>query len=187
MLKYGLIPCIVLLAFTIGCSNNNDESGENKTNPNTQPIHYETDQEQKDRLNYDEPSIGERGGYPQSEQEQVNDADYKGGYSDAFTNKEAILLSQELQNKKDIIQAQVAVTDKRIIVGVMQREHTDHFAVNKIESTIREILPNTEKEIIVYTDDIHWDRMKNLDARLKAKNRGDDLENIVEDFLNIKN
>ncbi|AIF45384.1 YhcN/YlaJ family sporulation lipoprotein [Virgibacillus sp. SK37] len=186
MFKYSLIPGVALLALTIGCTNDNEESVENKANPNTQPMHYETDQEQKERLNYDEPSIGEQGGYPQSEQQQVNDADYKSGYSDAFTNEEAMLLSQELQNKKDIIQAQVAVTDKRIIVGVMQREHTDHLAVNKIESTIREILPNTKKEIIVYTDDIHWDRMKNLDARLKAKNRGDDLEKTVEDFLNSK-
>src|SRR5690625_1979386 len=168
---------------------NNGEEEANMDNDNvTQPIHYETEREQKDRLNVREQTIGERGGYPQSKQENINDQDYEGGYSDIYTTDRTEEIAEYLQKKQEIVQAQVAETDDRIVIAVMLPERTrcDVDAGRLIEEEVRNILPGTNKQIIVYTDDVYWDRMKNLDGRWKARQTGEELGEMLEDFFNME-
>ncbi|MEC5422057.1 YhcN/YlaJ family sporulation lipoprotein [Virgibacillus sp. C22-A2] len=175
---------ILLILFVVGCTNADDNTQTNNEDIRTQPIHYETESEQKARKGLRDKTIGEQGGYPQSDQEGVNASDYSGGYSDVFTNEESEFLANELQAHRDIIQAQVASTEDRIIVAVMLREHSNHDVAETIETEVREVIPETDKQIIIYTDDIYWDRMKNLDARLEARDVGEDLEDYITDFFN---
>lgn len=184
MLIKRLAP-ILLLIFIVACNGNESEqetTNQSTNNRSIQPIHY--DEKNSDRYDAKEPSIGEQGGYEQSEQNDVNKSDFN-AYTDPFTNEESIRISEELQKQKDIIQAQVASTDDRIVVAVMLREHDNHDITQQIEENIKKIVPNTGKQIIVYTDDVHWDRMKNLGSRGKAKSIGDDVEGHMEELFQL--
>ncbi|WP_158591724.1 YhcN/YlaJ family sporulation lipoprotein [Oceanobacillus halophilus] len=179
-----MLITVMISIVMVACTNEDESSQSGSDYLHTQPIHYDTRQENNERMGTNEKSIGEQGGYPQSEQRGVNAADYEGGYSDPFTNEETELISKKLKQQKDIIQAQVASTEDRIIVAVMLREHFDHNVtsdIDDIEKQVKKIVPNTEKQIIVYTDDVQWDRMKNLNARYKSGKNGDELFN---NFLN---
>ncbi|MFD2628668.1 YhcN/YlaJ family sporulation lipoprotein [Oceanobacillus kapialis] len=154
---------LLLLA---GCNTAQNEQGQGsdqQNKENTEYVHYETDQERVDRNQ--EPSIGERGGYPQSHQEGANDADFEKGYSDAYTNEEALWLSEELENRKDIVTAQVASTEDKILVGLIQREYAGENVPDQVKEEIKRLLPDTKKEIIVFTDNAYWEYMKNRDAK----------------------
>lgn len=173
----------LFILIVTACSPNEQGASERTNNSSVQPIHF--DKKQSDIYDNEEPSIGEQGGYPQSEQNGVNQADFR-NYSDAFTNEESLFITKELEKQKDIIQAQVASSEDRIVVAVMLREHVDHDMPQKIEEDVKELVPGTNKQIIVYTDDVQWNQMKNLDTRLKAKTIGDDLENTIKDLFQLK-
>ncbi|WP_067727292.1 YhcN/YlaJ family sporulation lipoprotein [Oceanobacillus damuensis] len=177
-----ITPFILMVSIVGACNGGAQNTSEQSYDDSVQPMHF--DEKTEDIYDEQEPSIGDMGGYHQSEQRNVNKSDFS-EYSDVFTNEESIRISEELANQKDIIQAQVASTDDRIIVAVMLREHFDHHASVDIESEVRKIVPETEKQITVYTDDIQWDRMKNLDARLQAKTIGEDMEIFVEELFQL--
>lgn len=179
-----LFPLLALTMLLVACTNTDtgkdtQDSNENST---TQPIHYETEEEQKDRLNTRDQTIGEQGGYPQSDQEGVNSSDYSGRYSDAFTNEKSEKLSKKIKDRKDIVQAQVASTDDRVIVAVILKEkYTNHNIKDSIESEVREAMPN--KEIVVYTDEVYWDQRRNMDSRLGSDNKDYNVEDYIDDFF----
>lgn len=163
----------VLLSFILfltACGMNEESKGTDTTDRNTQPIHFESNNDQN-------RSIGERGGYPQSEQLNVNRGN-EINYTDIYANDKTEKLRKQLVKTKDIVQAQVAETDDEIIVAVIlsqayQKDIASQDEVedtlDRIENKVKEILPNTNKEIIVYTDTMHWHRMKNIDARTKNR------------------
>ena len=177
---YRIISLMCLLLLTAACSDVNREAN-NDDSIKTQPINYETDQEQKDRLNIRDETIGEKGGYPQSDQDGVNASDFKKGYSDAFTNEESELISKQLKEKKEIVQAQVASTDERIIVAVILSEKTDPGIKQIIQEEVEKIAP--EKQVMIYTDEVHWDHMKDLGARKGSENREYDVEEYIDEFF----
>lgn len=177
---YKIIPITFILLLTVACSSVN-EDGNNGEGIKTQPINYETDQERKDRLNTRDKTIGEKGGYPQSKQEGVNASDFHKGYSDPFTNEESELISKQLKEKKEIVQVQVAATDERIIVAVILSEKADPEIKKTIQEEVESIAP--DKQITVYTDEVHWDHMKNLDARKGSEKREYDIEEYIDDFF----
>ncbi|WP_249870983.1 YhcN/YlaJ family sporulation lipoprotein [Oceanobacillus saliphilus] len=179
--KLFFIALILLIGACDGAENASEQNNVGNDG-SIQPIRF--DEKNVDIYDSPGPSIGEMGGYEQSEQRGVNTADFS-KYSDVFTNEESIRISEELAKQKDIIQAQVASTEDRIIVAVMLREHFDHHVAHKIEDEVRKIVPDSDKQIIVYTDDIQWDRMKNIDARLGARETGYELGNILEEFFQI--
>jgi hypothetical protein len=187
MAKLMMIMFSLLFTFIAGCADTADEETKMNRESPTQPIHYETEREQKDRLNVRDKTIGERGGYPQSKLENINDADFEGGYTDEYTTDRTQEVSEYLKKKQGIIQAQVAETDDRIVVAVMLPEHTnrDVDVSRSIEEEVKNILPGTNKQIVVYTDDIYWDRMKNIDARWKARETGEDIGEMLENFFNV--
>lgn len=188
MTKLIWIPCSVLLILGACTNTNEEETGMDQDNI-TQPIHYETEREQKERLNVRDQTIGERGGYPQSRQENVHDANFDDGFTDEYTTERTKEIANYLQNKQQIIQAQVAETDDRIVVAVLMQERTnrDVDVSASIEEEVRNILPGTNKEIVVLTNDKYLDRMRNLDARWKARETGEDLGEMLEDFFNVEN
>ena len=189
MMKRIIVPCSLLFLFLTACGNNGEEETGMEDDNVSQPIHFETEQEQKDRLNVREQTIGERGGYPQTQQENVNEQDYEGGYSDIYTNDRTEEIAEYLQGKQEIIQAQVAETDDRIVIAVILPERTNRDAdvSASIEEEVRNILPGTNKQIVVYTDDVYWDRMKNLDGRWKARETGEELGEMLQNFFNMEN
>lgn len=184
MRMYTIFILIIFIGtLLIGCTDDNttnDQPSNNRTE-SVQPIHFE-DQEMEES-NQPE-SIGEQGGYIQSRQYGVNET-RANNYTDAFTNEESIRITESLRNRVDVVQAQVASTEDRIVVGVILKEHADPDTGDKLVKHIERQLEDTDKEIIVYTDDIQWDRMKNLDSRLQAKEMGEQVENLFEDIFQI--
>lgn len=162
---------LLLIIVLTACTNTKEEAQDNHDNNNTgiQPMHFETDKKAENRNN----------GEDNQRQQRQN----KTRYSDVFTNEESIMLSEKLEKRKGINRAQVASTDERIIVAVMLSDHSDHNITKKIEADIKEIIP--DKQIVIYTDDTHWERMKNLDARLESKNIGNDVEDNLKELFNI--
>lgn len=162
-----LLLIIVLAACTNTREGVRDDDGNNNTD--IQPMHFESEKKTQNTNN--------------KEGNQSQQKNRESRYSDAFTNEESLMLTNTLEKRKDIMQAQVATTDDRVIVGVMLSEHTDHNTTKKIESEIKEIIP--DKQIIIYTDDTRWERMKNLDAKLESKNIGNDVEDNIKELFNI--
>ncbi|MTW84189.1 hypothetical protein F3157_00700 [Virgibacillus dakarensis] len=150
----------------VGCSNantNNDENAQNNAS-NTESIHYETDNEHADRLGERDKSIGERGGYPQSDQSGTNASNgQQGNFTDNFVNEESDKIYQRLINYREIKQAQIAITDDKVIVALMLNDYNDQNVRDLVVKEVKKVEPN--KEIVIYTDDIHWNRVKNMNSR----------------------
>ncbi|WP_087971793.1 YhcN/YlaJ family sporulation lipoprotein [Oceanobacillus rekensis] len=181
MLK-NLMLFIFMIFVMAACNGGEQETSEQPNGGAVQPMHF--DEKTRDIYDRQGPSIGEQGGYPQSKQRGVNSSDFS-EYSDAFTNEESIRIMEELVKQKDIIQAQVASTDDRIIVAVMLRENLDREIADDIEAEVKEIVPASDKEVIVYTDDVQWDRMKNFDSRIQSEDMDEDTTNFMEEFFHM--
>ncbi|WP_163970116.1 YhcN/YlaJ family sporulation lipoprotein [Oceanobacillus halotolerans] len=182
----SFITISLMVPFVIACNDTDhiDENAQrdgNQSDP--QPIHYESEGEKRERLGIDDQSIGERGGYPQTNRDDINRSENNNRYTDAFTNEESEEIAEHLRQRNDIRQVQVASTDDRVVVAVMLNKHHDHHVPDNIEEDIKEFVQ--DKKIVVYTDDIYWERMRNLDSRLNQANMGEDVEQEIEDLFNI--
>lgn len=159
-----LLLGLFILFATAGCGNEAEE-GQNENNNQYQPINYETREEQTNRAGSRDNTIGELGGYPQSDQEYVNDGDknLNAKNEDRYTNERTMLISEYLAERKEIVQAQVAETDERIIVAVITADNEYFPNLNEvIEKEVKRVIP--DKQIVVYTQAIWWDRMRNLNS-----------------------
>ncbi|MEN1969278.1 YhcN/YlaJ family sporulation lipoprotein [Lentibacillus sp. N15] len=153
----------VSLLMLFGCSNNNANKDQHNDS-DTQPIHYETDHEHAKRLGTTDRSIGDRGGYPQSDQSGTNASNgQQGTYSDNFVNQESEQIYQRLINYKQIKQAQIAITEDKVIVGLMLNDYKEEHVRDLVVKEVKKVEP--DKEVVIYTDNIHWNRMKNMNAR----------------------
>lgn len=164
----NIIIMSFIFVFLTACTNARDNTESNKENTNTEPINYEMEGEREERLNIQ--GNDKQKTYPEQR------------YSDAFTNEESIMLSKELERRRDVTKAQVASTDDRVIVAVMLQDHADHNITKKLRKEIEKMIP--DKQVIIYTDDTHWDRMKNIDAKMGTKNIGNENRNKIKDFFN---
>ncbi|TFJ94001.1 YhcN/YlaJ family sporulation lipoprotein [Lentibacillus salicampi] len=176
IIRWMMFPvCLFLL---IGCAQYESGEQDSGQNMNSQPIHYESEKEHNERLGAEDQGIDEDGGYPQSEQKELNNGD-RNGQSDKFTNEMSLNISNHLKQRNDVRQVQVAVSEERVVVGIMLSDHAPPDMRERVEQEVQEMVPN--KEVYVYTDEIFWDRMRNKDARLDQIN-GDTREFLREFF-----
>lgn len=161
----GIAGLSLLVLF--GCSNTN-ETGQNtgKDNDDTQPIHYETDKEQQERQNLRPETIGDRGGYPQSDRRDTNASEGKHeDFSDPYVNKETGEIYDRITRFREIKQAQISTTDDKVVVALMLNDYNEENVRDKIVDEVQKVEPN--KEVVIYTDDIHWNKMRNSRSRMK--------------------
>ncbi|WP_099158639.1 YhcN/YlaJ family sporulation lipoprotein [Virgibacillus ndiopensis] len=186
MNKKILLNTGIIIAFLFGCANTNQDENAQDNNVETQPLHYETNEEQKDRQGVKKESVGEKGGYKQSDQKGTNASERNSGnYTDIFTNEETKEIYRHVTGLKEVKNAQIASTEEKVIVAVMLNEHSNHNVQAVIEQEVKKFAP--DKTIVVYTDDIYWDRMSNLKSRLKAGNGGNEFQEQMEKFFNRDN
>lgn len=160
---------LVILGITlVGCTNNNDEATRDNPGDYTQPINYETNEEQD-----------EHEGYPQSDQTGMNDGD-ETGQSDFYTNEETVSIAHKLSKQKEVVQAQVALTEHKVVVGVMLNDNAPPDMQETIKKQVQDMKP--DKKVHVYTDDIYWDRMRNKDSKLDQFNGG--MKEFLNEFFN---
>lgn len=187
-MRSKIITTMCILVFIVGgCTNTNSDGKKetNKESPNSDPISYETQQGNKDRGGVREHSLEEQAGYSQHDQDNVNHGEANRDNTDIFTTQEAEEISRRLTRRRDITQAQVATTEDRVIIGViLKKQQTgNQKLISDIEKEVQQFAP--DKEVIVYTDDTHWNKMKDLDKGLKRNNSGEDVEKYIENFLNM--
>ncbi|WP_042146142.1 YhcN/YlaJ family sporulation lipoprotein [Paucisalibacillus sp. EB02] len=175
-----ILSSLFLLA---ACGNESEQGMNNNTNQkNIQPINYETPNEQESRSGDQDKSIGEIGGYKQSDQEYVNEGDknFNAKNEDQYTSERTYLISEYLSERKEIVQSQIAETDDRIIVAVMTGNQYFPDLPEIITRDVKEIVP--DKEVVVYTDKAWWDHMRNLNSN--PKDLDQDIEKNLHDFFN---
>jgi hypothetical protein len=170
MFKRKKIIVFGVLTLTLfGCNDNNVLDNPNRgTDTDTTPVRYESTQEQNARRDIQHQSPQEQNTSPLNEQRDKGD-----NFTDPYTNEEAVSIYNKLMKREEIMQAQVASTDDRITVAVMfKKQHFNHDSKpngKDIENIVRDIVPDTNKDIVVYTDNIEWDKRKNDNARLKDR------------------
>lgn len=162
----------------VGCTNENNDTSTESDVDDSKLIRYETKEEQNERLGINDYGTKD---YYQSDEEGITP---DGNERILFDNKESLLIAQKLEKRPDIKQAQVATVDDNIIVFVTLKDYTNDNITNNIKSVVQEIVPN--KEIIIFTDDIHWNRMRNLQAGLKQKEIGENVEQYLEQHFDIQ-
>lgn len=177
----GLLLTVLLVG---GCSTDDDQNNEaSQNNDQPQTINYETKGEQNERLGLRNQTTGEEGSDPRTEQDKYNRGDNTtGSNTDMFTTKQSKQIADRLMERQDIKSAQVAITDEKVIVGVMLNDHSDHDVIKGIKEEVREF--ENDKTIVVYTDDNNWDRANNLKARLKQANLPNEIKENMRDFFN---
>ncbi|MYL53379.1 hypothetical protein GLW08_08510 [Pontibacillus yanchengensis] len=97
-------------------------------------------------------------------------------------DKQSREIGKRLSESRYVKTAQVVVTNEKVVVAIEEPDRTTYTRVNVAEK-VREILkemPETNgKEIVVYTDERYWDRMKDLKSRL---HQDEEMPNGVDQF-----
>lgn len=163
----GVMGLSLLILF--GCTNTNDtdQNAEQENRSDTQPIHYETDEEQRERQNERPETIGDRGGYPQSDQRDTNASESKyENSSDPYINEDSGKIYDRIIRFREIKQAQIAISEDKVMVALMLNDYNEETIRDKIVKEVEKVEP--DKEVVIYTDDIHWNRMRNSRSRFKS-------------------
>ncbi|MUK86989.1 hypothetical protein GMD78_01050 [Ornithinibacillus sp. L9] len=187
MKKYILLGMSVFVI--TGCATQEEGRHANNSENNLQPIHYETPEQQREREGQPR-SIGERGGYPQSELEGLNAGDTDDRNRDRYTNEKTMEISQYLSELRYIKQAQVSETNDRIVVAAILNNHSDQTSLGDADDRAQQIKQEVkkfgrDKEIVVYTDNIYWNRMRNLNSNQISID--ENIDQFLEDFFNTDN
>ncbi|GAA0601596.1 hypothetical protein GCM10009001_17990 [Virgibacillus siamensis] len=173
------LSTLLLATILAGCAGITDNAADNEDDLSSEPIHYETENERNDRLNNGPDSIAEQGGYEQSDQDRLNMGD-RDAQTDLYTNEFTMSISEQLKQNKNIKQAQVTATDKKIVVGVLLNEYAPKGMKQSIKKEVKQMVP--ERKVVVYTDRIYWDKMRDEDAEPDQLNG--DVEEFIDEFFN---
>lgn len=173
-----MLLLLAILLFVVGCSKN----GTSIEGPNTSPINYQPnkdrDQMEKDPeidYSYYEQSKRRMGEFKQKNPQNMDE--------DIYTSEETNRVADHLLKQSNIVNAQVASTNDRIIVAVKLSDYGDREVGNEIEQEVRTIVPN--KEIVVYTDYTYWEHEKDKMASDGASEISENVDDFLENFFNI--
>lgn len=185
MNKTELLAIGLFISLLFGCTNTDNNTENDNGDANTQPINYETNEERSERLGNRDLTIGQKGGYPQSDQSDLNgpgqnDTDS----SDIFTNDESKKIMDHLQQRKDVKLAQVASTDDKIMIGIMVQDYANPDINDEIADEVQRMAPG--KKIVVYTDDVYWEKMKNLKSRWSNPDEKEQAKRELKEFFNME-
>ncbi|WP_181349703.1 YhcN/YlaJ family sporulation lipoprotein [Thalassobacillus sp. CUG 92003] len=176
-----LLTMFSMLVLISGCGN--DEAQENeKDNELYQPIEYRASEKE------DEGTIpyGNNRYQKRAERDEIRDSLYKEtnrSHDNDFYNEESLQISEAINEIPEVTMTQAFSTDERVMIAVMiepyKRRQND--IDDKIRAKAKEIVP--DKKIVVYTNNSHWDQMKDLNARLKATKAPEDVQRKIKAFF----
>lgn len=165
-----IIACSSL--FLVGCMNN-EELGSQR-DMDLEPVRLSTEDNREIVIDRN-PSKD----YIQSDEEGVGE---HGTERNIFESREERQISQQLAKRKEVSQSRVAVTPNRVIVFASLNDYPNDIEKD-IENDVRRFVE--DKQVVVFTDEIQWERMKHLDASLKQKEVGEDVEEFLERYFDI--
>lgn len=170
-----LLIVLPLIFVPIGCQTKESLEEENNS---PRLVHYESDEERNLRLGNRDNSIRK---YFESDEKGIGEY---GTERNIFKTDEALEVSQALAKREDVRQAQVATSPTQIVAFVILKDFQNPNVAKSIEEEIQNISPH--KDIYIYTDQLHYNRVEDLKSSMRARQIGDDLERFFEEFLNIK-
>lgn len=181
MKKLISITIIILVLLLSGCKS---PEAENKKNDKEDYRQTELNNETKPMNNKNVPRAADK-----SPNKDYYQSDEKGIATDGteeniFATDDTREIAQLLAIRTDIRQSQVAELKDRIVITLMTNPNEmDNQTISSIKDDIQEVVP--EKEVFIYTDEYHWNRMKDLDASLQQRKMGEAVEEFMEKHFNI--
>lgn len=165
-IKIFMIGAVVLLL--IGCTDK-DEQFQNDNGPETNQERYTPSDDQSNPMTQN------------TRNKQRNQSHFDDD-KDIFTNEASEKIQDMLNNRQDIRNSQVAITDTRALIAVQLSKNADRENIlDSIENDIKHIVP--KKELVIYTEDSYYDRMKNLGSQLKRLTDHDDIDKFIDDYF----
>lgn len=180
MRRVNLYLSMTLMCFLFaGCLGNegahNGKPGSvDETNDNN-PIAYNTKQEEAERrgitnTNSEEPRDPKH--YLEGFQTDLGEQNTQNTtYSDYFYSEDSKKVSEAVNELDEVNISQVMVTEEHVVVSVMLNRY--EYSANmeeiteKIVNRAEQVIPN--KEVIVYTDDIYWKKMRDLNSGIENR------------------
>ncbi|WLV23673.1 YhcN/YlaJ family sporulation lipoprotein [Aciduricibacillus chroicocephali] len=150
-MKKLLMVTAAILFLTVGCSNNQD-SRKNKLE--------EADEEGKmtEQLRVNEETDTKRERKPQDIQNKIYNEEVAEDKPSLNTNEQTNRIAKRLGKEKDIKAAQVAMNEKKVMIGLMLQKKISPDLKEKVTRIVNEMEPG--KEVVIYTDNIDWNRRK---------------------------
>lgn len=160
-LKIILISSMLCLA--VGCSDTNNQSEQENTSQTKNTGYESSHGESQDHINENDPNLNQ------------NDSSNK----DVYTNDTTVKIKELLTERQDIRRAQVASTEDRVMIAVNLSHNADRDKIlDSIEDDVEDIV--SDKELVIYTGDAYWNRMKNLGSKLKNLTDDDDIDEYID-------
>lgn len=179
MQKMIVLKLAILMLFLSGCTSMNArETNDNKIGKiNSQNVKYESERQQREQLEVVEDPTKD---YYQSDEEGIGTGGNERNFYPTVDTRE---IAQLLAKRKDVQNSQVASFTDGVVVVLQLNNYSNPNVANELEREIAQIVPN--KKVIIYTDDISWNRMKKLDSGLQQRKMGENVENWVEKYFNV--
>ncbi len=93
-------------------------------------------------------------------------------YNNKEYDRQSRAIGKRLSQSRFIKSAQVVITNESVIVAVEEPDRATYTRVNvseKVRKLVKEMPEVKGKELVVYTDERYWDRMKDLRSRLNQR------------------
>lgn len=178
------IAIIVALLFAVGCANNDNKDAQNMKQTHVDP--EVSDAEKKgvltEKLRYNEQTDITKGEDPAKVKRKYNTGQPSDMNQAEFTNEKTAEISKKIAERVDVKQAQVAMTDDRIIVALMLHHKADPKALDEIKAEVTKIAPG--KEVVMYTDTDYWSKKKDMTGRNDSAETGGKMEEFLNNFFN---
>jgi len=189
MTKQFVACSLLSLGLLMGCNGQEEQSQtesltndleymaekNNNGNPRTNEPKYSTNIDN----NYDQyelerarPQDKDRALQQGPKKETPSTDDDANSYNNVEYDRQSREIGKKLSQSRFVQTAQVAITNESVIVAVEEPERATYTRVNvseKVRKVLREMPETKGKEIVIYTDEAYWDRMKDLRSRPNQK------------------
>ncbi|MCP8616995.1 YhcN/YlaJ family sporulation lipoprotein [Salirhabdus salicampi] len=144
-----------------GCMDTNGQQEGQRNDDLAQPIQYRAN----DGANNQQTGTDQRNG-DQVGMQNIGDGNPDGdrnSYEDENLRRHAEEIERTIAQHDGVQAAQTVITDDRIYVAIQQVRGANPAVVADVRLIVEEM--TNRKDIVVYTDRIYFDRMKNLKTR----------------------
>ncbi|MCP3030439.1 YhcN/YlaJ family sporulation lipoprotein [Halobacillus sp. A1] len=181
---WKILIVILLAAVLSACKDDIPEkTNESQSDELYQPIEY-TDEDKKPKGT--QIPTGEDQFFKRSTQEEMRETKYSEttrSHDNAFNNEEAMLITQEVNELKEVTLSQAFTNGEKAYVAVMVNPH-DYKDEKIAEKVLEKAEAVTDLPVVVYTNVSQWDRRKDEDARSRAAEAPEALKKQIKDFFN---
>lgn len=182
MKKYILGSFTILFSLiTIGCGNNEEANEPTAENKEIKKMGYVSGQHPNDININTEVEIQEDQFPKRNTPKSDPDAN---SYNNKEYDKLSRLVAKRLTQSRYVKTAQVVFTNETVVVAVEEPDRATYTRLDVAEmvrDSLREMPETKGLEIVVYTDERYWDRMKDLRSRF---NQDNEMPEEVDQFRN---